>query len=80
MRISPAFIALAAVLAAPVISTALSAAAGRDVSPEQRQALFEARKIWAKDNYKVRWLSSRASSLASMPQHPPMRYWRAVGR
>ena len=54
MRISPAFIALAAVLAAPVISTASSAAAGRDLSPEQRQALFEARKIWAKDNYKLR--------------------------
>ena len=54
MRISTAFIALAAVLAAPVISTASSAAAGRDLSPEQRQALFEARKIWAKDNYKLR--------------------------
>ena len=54
MRISPAFIALAAVLAAPVISTASSAAAGRDLSPEQRQALFEARKILAKDNYKLR--------------------------
>ena len=54
MRISSACIALAAVLAAPVISTASSAAAGRDLSPEQRQALFEARKIWAKDNYKLR--------------------------
>ena len=54
MRISPAFIALAAVLSAPVISTASSAAAGHDLSPEQRQALFEARKIWAKDNYKLR--------------------------
>ena len=54
MRIYPAFIALAAVLAAPVISTASSAAAGRDLSLEQRQALFEARKIWAKDNYKLR--------------------------
>ena len=54
MRISPAFIDLAAVLAAPVISTTSLAAAGRDLSPEQGKALFEARKIWAKDNYKLR--------------------------
>ena len=37
-----------------MISTASSAAAGRDLSPEQRHALFEARKICAKENYKLR--------------------------
>ena len=54
MRISTASLALAAVLAAPVISTASSAAAGSDLSPEQSQVLFQARKTWAKDNYKRR--------------------------
>ena len=54
MRISPACIALAAVLATLLISTASSAAVERDLSPEQSQVLFEARKTWAKDNYKRR--------------------------
>ena len=54
MRISTASLGLAAVLAAPVITTAASAAAGRDLSPEQSQVLFQARKTWAKDNYKLR--------------------------
>ena len=54
MRISTASLALAAVLAAPVITMAASAAAGRDLSPEQSQVLFQARKTWAKDNYKLR--------------------------
>ena len=54
MRISTASLALVAVLAAPVITTAPSAAAGGDFSPEQSQALFQARKTWAKDNYKRR--------------------------
>ena len=54
MRTSTAFIVLAAVLAVPVISMASSAAAGRDLSPQQSQALFAARKTWVKDNYKRR--------------------------
>ena len=54
MRISTASLALAAVLAVPVISTASSAAAGSDLSPEQSQVLFQARKTWAKDNYQRR--------------------------
>ena len=54
MRISTVSLALAAVLAAPVISTASSAAAGSDLSPEQSQVLFQARKTWAKDNYQRR--------------------------
>ena len=54
MRISTASLALAAVLAAPVITMASSAAAGRDLSPEQSQALFQTRKTWAKDNHKRR--------------------------
>ena len=54
MRISTASLALAAVLAAPVISTTASAAAGRDLSPEQSQVLFQARKTWAKNNYQQR--------------------------
>ena len=54
MRISTASLALAAVLAAPVISTASSAATGSDLSPEQSQVLFQARKTWAKDNYQRR--------------------------
>ena len=54
MRTSTAFIVLGAVLAVPVISTASSAAAGRDLSPQQSQALFAARKTWVKDNYKRR--------------------------
>ena len=54
MRIATASLALVAVLAAPVITTASSAAAGRDLSAEQSQALFQARKTWAKDNYNRR--------------------------
>ena len=54
MRISTASLALAAVLAAPVITLASSAAAGRELSSEQRQALFQARKTWSKDNYQRR--------------------------
>ena len=54
MRISTASLALAAVLAAPVIMLASSAAAGRELSPEQRQALFQDRKTWSKDNYQPR--------------------------
>ena len=54
MRISTASLALAAVLAAPLITMASSAAAGRDLSPEQSQALFQTRKTWAKDSYQRR--------------------------
>ena len=54
MRISTASLALVAVLAAPVIMTASSPAAERDLSPDQRQALFQARKAWAKDNHQRR--------------------------
>ena len=54
MRISAASLALAAALAAPVITMASSPAAERDLSPEQSQALFQARKTWANDNYQRR--------------------------
>ena len=54
MRITSASLALAAVLAAPVITMASSPAAERDLSPEQSKALFQARKTWAKDNYQRR--------------------------
>ena len=54
MRISTASLALVAVLAAPVITVASSAAAGRELSPEQSQVLFQARKTWSKDNYQRR--------------------------
>ena len=54
MRISTASLDLAAVLAAPVITVASTAAAGRDLPPEQSQALFQARKSWSKDNYQRR--------------------------
>ena len=54
MRVSTASLALVAVLAAPVITTASSPAAERDLSPEQSQALFQARKAWAKDNHQRR--------------------------
>ena len=54
MRISTASLPLAAVLAAPVIALASSAAVGRDLSPEQSQVLFQARKTWSKDNYQPR--------------------------
>ena len=54
MRISTASLALAAALAAPLITMASSPAAERDLSPEQSKALFQARKTWAQDNYKRR--------------------------
>ena len=37
-----------------MITMASSPAAERDLSPEQSQALFQARKTWAKDNYQRR--------------------------
>ena len=54
MRISIASLALAAALAAPVITMASSPAAERHLSPKQSQALFQARKTWAKDSYQRR--------------------------
>ena len=54
MRLSIASLGLAAVLAAPVITMAPSAAARRDQSPAQTQVLFQARKTWARDNYQRR--------------------------
>ena len=54
MRISIASLALAAALAAPVITMASSPAAERHLSPEQSKALFQARKTWAKDSYQRR--------------------------
>ena len=54
MRTSTSFLALAALLAAPVITMAPSGAVGREQSPEQSQVLFQARKSWAKDNYQRR--------------------------
>ena len=54
MRISIASLALAAALAAPVITMASSPAAERHLSPEQSKVLFQARKTWAKDNYQRR--------------------------
>ena len=54
MRISTASLALASVLAAPVITLASSAAPEPDLTPEQSQALFQARKTWAKDNVQRR--------------------------
>jgi hypothetical protein len=54
MRFSTASFALAAVLSVPVITMASSAAAGQGLSPEQSQALFQARKTWSKDNYQRR--------------------------
>ena len=54
MRISTASLALATALAAPVITTAPSDAAGRDPSPEQEKVLFQARKTLFKDNQQGR--------------------------
>ena len=53
-RISAASLAFAARLAAPVITIALSDAAGPDESPAQAEVLFQARKTWFKDNYQRR--------------------------
>ena len=54
MRIFTATLALAAALASPLITMASSPAAERHLSPEQSQALFQARKTWAKDSYQRR--------------------------
>jgi len=54
MRKSTASLALAAVLAAPIVAMAPSAIAGRDRTPEQATALFQARKTWSKDSYQRR--------------------------
>ena len=54
MRKSTASLALAAVLAAPIVAMAPSAIAGRDRTPEQSTALFQARKTWSKDSYQRR--------------------------
>ena len=54
MRISTASLALAALLAAPVITIAPSDAAGRDESPAHAEVMFQARKTWFKDNYQRR--------------------------
>ena len=54
MRISNASLALAALMAAPVMTMTPSAVAGRDLSPEQSQVLLQARKTWFKDNYQRR--------------------------
>ena len=54
MRISTASLALAALMAAPVMTLVPAAVAGRDQSPEQNKVLFQARKTWFKDNYQRR--------------------------
>ena len=54
MRMSTASLAFASFLAAPLITIAPSVAAGRDVSPAQAEALFQARKTWFKSNYQRR--------------------------
>ena len=54
MRISTTSLALVAVLAAPLLTLASTQAAEPDLSPDQRQALFQARKAWAKDNHQRR--------------------------
>ena len=54
MRLSTASFALAALLAIPATTMAPSALAGRDRSPEQDTALFQARKTWSKDSYQRR--------------------------
>ena len=54
MRISTASLALAAVLAAPLFNLASTPAAQRDLTPQQSQSLFQARKAWAKDNHRRR--------------------------
>ena len=54
MRLSTASFALAALLAIPATTMVPSALAGRDRSPEQDTALFQARKTWSKDSYQRR--------------------------
>ena len=54
MRLSTASFALAALLAVPATTMVTSALAGRDRTPEQGTALFQARKTWSKDSYQRR--------------------------
>ena len=54
MRLPTAPLALAALLAAPVITMVPSAMAGRDRSPEQDNVLFQAHKSWSKDKFQRR--------------------------
>ena len=54
MRLSAASLALAVLLAAPAITMVPSALAGRDRTPEQDNALFQARKTWSKESYQRR--------------------------
>ena len=54
MRISTASLALAALMAVPVMTLVPAAVAGSDQSPEQNKVLFQARKTWFKDNYQRR--------------------------
>ena len=54
MRLSTAFLALAALLAVPATTMVPSALAGRDRSPDQETALLQARKTWSQDNYRRR--------------------------
>ena len=54
MRLSTASFALAALLALPATTMVPSALAGRDRTPEQDTALFQARKTWSKDSYQRR--------------------------
>ena len=54
MRLSTASCALAALLVVPATTMVPSALAGRDRTPEQDTALFQARKTWSKDSYQRR--------------------------
>ena len=54
MRLSTAFLALAALLVVPATTMLPSALAGRDRSPDQETALLQARKTWSKDSYRRR--------------------------
>ena len=54
MRLSTAFLALAALLAVPATTMVPSALAGRDRSPDQETALLQARKTWSQDSYRRR--------------------------
>ena len=54
MRLSTAYCALAALLVVPATTMVPSALAGRDRTPEQDTALFQARKSWSKDSYQRR--------------------------
>ena len=54
MRIFSGFFCSTAFLAAPLIAMSPLLAASVELSPQQSQVLFEARKSWAKDNYQRR--------------------------